>query len=103
MSAHADNFAGKVFGLLNAARAVDEHITVTKFTMRKHRDRGERRASSHPTEKNAHLELANVELQIAGKPSVTLFGRKRDDVQIDTLGLYSPIDQEARSVVFVAR
>ena len=102
MGPHADNFAGELFGLLNAARAVDEHIAVTKLTMRKHRDRGERRAAGHPTEKNAHLELANVEFQIARKPTVALLGRQRDDVQIDTLGLHRPVDQEACSVVFVA-
>ena len=102
MGAHADNFAGELFGLLNAACAVDEHITVTKLTMRKHRDRSERRTSSHPTEKNAHLKLANVKFQIAGKPSVALLGRQRDDVEIDTLGLHRTVDQEACSVVFVA-
>src|SRR4029434_1036175 len=102
VGAHADNFAGELFGLLNAACAVDEHITVTKLTMRKHRDRSERHTASHPTEKNAHLELANVKFQIAGKSSMALFGRQRDDVQLDTLSLHRPVDQEACSVIFVA-
>ena len=33
--------------------------------------------SSHPTEKHAHLQLADVEFQIAGKPPVAFFGLQR--------------------------
>jgi hypothetical protein len=75
---------------------------MAKLAMREHGDRGERRASAHPTEKDAHLELANVEFQIARKPSVALLGGQRNDVEIDALGLHGAVDQEARPVIFVA-
>ena len=80
MGPHADNLAGKILGPVNTAGGVEEDVAVAKLTMRKHRDRGERRAATHPTEKDAHLELANVEFQIAGKTSMALFRRQRDDV-----------------------
>src|SRR5262245_27578763 len=70
--------------------------------MRKHGDRGERRASPHPTEKDSHLQLANIEFEIARKPSVALLGRQRHDVEIDAFGLHCTVDQKARSVIFVA-
>src|SRR5712692_3705303 len=79
VSAHADNFTGKVFGLSNTARGIDEHVAVTKFTVREHGDPAEWRAAGCPTEKHAHLELAHVELQIARKSPVALFRRHRDD------------------------
>src|SRR5437867_3163314 len=61
VGAHADNFAGKIFGLLNAACRIEQHVAMAKFPVRKYRDRSERRAAGHPTEKHAHLELAHIE------------------------------------------
>jgi hypothetical protein len=76
----ANNLAGKILGPLNTAGRVEEQVAVAKLTVRKHRDRAKRRAATDPTEKDPHLELANVEFQIAGKPSMALFRRQRDDV-----------------------
>ena len=73
-------------GLLNAARSVEKHVAVAELPVRKHRDRGERRAAPHPTEKYPHLQLANVELQIAGEPrGGALRTASDDDVQIEIL------------------
>jgi hypothetical protein len=71
--------------------------------MRKYGDRGEWRAPACPAEKNAHLQLANVEFQIAGKPPVALFRGQGDAVQIDAFGLHSAVEQKTSPVVFVAR
>ena len=79
VGAHADNFTGKVFGLMNAAGGVNEHVAMTEFSMWKNRDGAKRRAATDPTEKHAHLELANIEFQIARKPSVALFRRQRNN------------------------
>ncbi len=62
----------------------------------------ERRAAGHPTEKYTHLELAHVEFQIAGEPSVALFRRQETTFKIDTFRLHGAVDQKARSIVFVA-
>ena len=102
VGAHADHFSGKVFRFLNAARAMNEHVAVAKLTVRKNRDRAKRRAPSHPAEKHAHLQLADVEFQIAGKPSVALFRRQRQDFKIDAFRLHGAVDEKSRAIVFVA-
>ena len=61
MSAHPDNFTGKVFGPLYAARGMNEHVAVAKFPVGKYRDRAKRRAAADPAEKYSHLQLAHVE------------------------------------------
>ena len=102
MGAHADDSPGKVFRFLNAARGMNEHVAVAKFTMGKNRDRAKRRAPAHPTEKHAHLQLAHVEFQIAGKPSVALFRRQRQNLKIDSFRLHGSVDEKSRAIVFVA-
>ena len=87
---------------MNTTGRVKKHVAVAKLTVGKHRNRGERCAATHPAQKDAHLELAHVEFQIARKPAMALFRRQRDDFDIDTLRLHRAVDQEARSVIFVA-
>jgi hypothetical protein len=76
---------------------------MAEFAMRKHRDRFERRAAPHPAEKHPHLQLAHVELKIARKSPMALFGRERDNVQIEAFRLDGSVDQKARPIIFVAR
>src|ERR1044071_10092024 len=87
MRAHADGLASQIVRLLNTAGAVNEHIAVTKFSMRENRDCPERRAAADPTEKHAHLQLAHVELQTAREAAMALLGRQREDFQVDPLRL----------------
>src|SRR5690349_7253423 len=103
MGAHANDLSGKVFGLLNAARLMHKDIAVAKFSMWENRDGGKRRAAIHPAEEYTQLELADVKFKIAGKPPVPLFGREREDVQIDPFRFDGAVNQKTGAVVFVAR
>ena len=71
--------------------------------MGKNRDGGERRAATDPAEKDAHLQLADIELQSARETRVALFRGQHDDIQPDAFGLHRAVDEKARPVVIVAR
>src|SRR6476469_11070351 len=103
MGAHADDLSRKVFSRLNAARGVHKHVAVAKFSVRKNRNRPERRTPADPAEKHAHLQLADVKFKTARKAPVALFGREREDVQIYPFRFDGAVNQKTGAVVFVAR
>jgi hypothetical protein len=71
--------------------------------MWENRDGGKRRAAIHPAEEYPHLELADVKFKIPRKAPVALFGRKREDFQIDPFRFDGAVNEKPGAVVFVAR
>lgn len=82
---------------------VDHDVAVAELAVGEHGDRGERGAPRLPAEEHAHLQLAHVELEIAGEPVVALGRDQRDDREVDSFRLDGAVDQVARPVVVATR
>jgi hypothetical protein len=98
-----DSLADQILRRCDAGLRIDEDVAVPEFAEQEHRDRCNRHAAFARDQVGRHVELANIERQLANHAAVPLRIRQlRDERQIDAIDRHAAIEQTANVIEVVA-